>query len=58
MSQRHALAALFTILAAALGLIAVFSALEGGQAWVIAATAGVLSLWLADLARRAIGRRH
>ena len=34
--------------------IAVFSALEGGRAWVIALAAGALALWLADLARRAL----
>ena len=56
MTQRHALAALFTLLAVALALIAVFSALEGGQAWVVALAAGVLALWLGDLARRAARR--
>jgi len=54
--QRRALGLLFGVLALALGLIAVFSALEGGRAWVIALAAGVLALWLGDLARRGLRR--
>ena len=42
------------MLAAGLGLIAVFSALEGGGAWVIALAALALALWMGDLARRAL----
>ena len=54
--HRRALGLLFTVLAAGLGLVAVFSALEGGRAWVIALAAAVLALWMADLARRALRR--
>ena len=54
--HRRALGVLFTVLATGLALIAVFSALEGGQAWVVALAAGVLALWLGDLARRALRR--
>jgi hypothetical protein len=54
--HRRALGLLFVVLAAGLGLIAVYSALEGGRAWVIAVAAGALALWMADLARRALAR--
>ena len=52
--QRRALGALFAVLAAGLALIAVFSALEGGRAWIVAVAAAALALWLADVARRAL----
>ena len=52
--HRRALGFLFLLLAAGLGLIAVFSALEGGRAWVIAAAAAALALWMAGLAKRAL----
>ena len=55
--HRRALGLLFAVLAAGLGAIAVFSALEGGRAWVIALAAAALALWMADLARRALVRR-
>jgi hypothetical protein len=35
--------------------VAVFSALEGGRAWVVALTAAAVAVWLGDLARRALG---
>ena len=54
--HRRALGLLFALLAAGLGLIAAFSALEGGSAWVIAAAAAALAVWLGDLARRALQR--
>jgi hypothetical protein len=53
-SQRRALGLLFLVLATGLGAVAVYSALEGGRAWVVALGAGVIALWLADLARRAL----
>jgi hypothetical protein len=34
--------------------VAVYSALAGGRAWIVAVAAGGLALWMADLARRAI----
>ena len=56
--QRSLLGLLFAVLAAGLGLIAVFSALQGGGAWVIAVAAAALAVWLGDLARRALRRRR
>jgi hypothetical protein len=52
--QRRLLGLLFVALAAGLALIAVYSALEGGAAWVIALAAAALAAWLGDLARRAL----
>jgi len=54
--QRQLLGLLFAALALSLGLVAVFSALEGGSAWVVALAAAALALWLGDLARRALIR--
>jgi len=56
--QRHLLGLLFVALAAGLVLIAVYSAREGGRAWVIALAAAALGLWMADLARRVLVRRR
>jgi hypothetical protein len=55
--HRRALGALFAVLAAGLGLIALFAALEGGRAWVIALAAAALAVWMGGLARRALSRR-
>jgi hypothetical protein len=55
--QRHLLGFLFLALAFGLGLVALFAALEGGGAWVIALAAAALALWMGDLARRALLRR-
>jgi hypothetical protein len=52
--QRRLLGLLFAALAVGLALIAVYSALHGGAAWVVAFAAAVLALWLGDLARRAL----
>jgi len=52
--HRRALGILFAVLAAGLALIAVFSALEGGRAWVIAVAAAALAAWMAGLAYRAL----
>jgi hypothetical protein len=54
--HRRALGILFIVLAAGLAFIAVFSALEGGRAWVIALAAAALALWMGGLARRALFR--
>jgi hypothetical protein len=54
--QRRALGSLFLALAVGLFLVALFSALEGGRAWVIALAAAALGLWLGDLGRRALRR--
>jgi phosphatidylserine synthase len=50
--QRYALAVLFTAIATSLALVAVWSALEGGRAWVVAVAAAALAVWMGDLARR------
>jgi hypothetical protein len=52
--QRRLLGFLFAALALCLALIALYSALEGGSAWVIALAASALAAWMADLARRAL----
>ena len=49
---------LFVGLAAGLAFVAVYSALEGGRAWVIAVAAAALAVWMGDLARRALVRRR
>ena len=56
--HRRALGLLFAVLAAGLVAIAVLSALEGGRAWVIAAAAAAVGLWMADLARRVLVARR
>jgi hypothetical protein len=56
--QRRLLGLLFVMLALGLGLVAVFSALQGGRAWVVAIASAVLALWMGDLARRALLRRR
>jgi hypothetical protein len=56
--HRRALGLLFAVLASGLGLIALFSALEGGGAWVIALAAFALAAWMGDLSRRALRRPH
>jgi hypothetical protein len=56
--QRRLLGLLFALISAGLGLIAVFSALEGGRAFVIALAAAVLAFWMGDLARRVLGPRR
>jgi phosphatidylserine synthase len=50
--QRLALALLFTAIAACLGGIALYAALSGGRAWVIALAAAGLAVWMGDFARR------
>ena len=52
--QRRALGILFLAIGLSLVAIAVWSAAEGGRAWIVAAAAAGLGLWLADLGRRAL----
>jgi hypothetical protein len=54
--QRRALGILFLAIALALLSVAVWSAAEGGRAWVVAVAAAGLGLWMGDLARRALRR--
>jgi uncharacterized membrane protein YoaK (UPF0700 family) len=56
--QRRLLGLLFVALASGLALIAVYSALAGGRAWVVALAAAALALWMGDLARRILVRRR
>ena len=56
--QRTLLGVLFSILAAGLALIAVYAALAGGRAWVVALAAGALAAWMGDFARRVLVRRR
>ena len=53
-SKRPSLGALFVLLAAGFAGIAFYAAQAGGQAWVIAVAAGVLALWMGELAFRAL----
>ena len=52
--HRRALGLLFVVIAAGLALIAVYAALEGGGALVVALAAAALAVWMADLARRVL----
>jgi len=54
--QRRALGVLFLAIALALLSVAVWSADEGGRAWVVAVAAAGLGLWMGDLGRRALRR--
>jgi hypothetical protein len=56
--QRRALGLLFSAIAVSLALIAIWSALEGGRALVVALAAGALALWMGDLARRTWPKRR
>jgi hypothetical protein len=51
-TKRPALGALFAILAVGFAGIAVAAAMAGGGAWVIAAAAGLLALWMGEMAWR------
>jgi hypothetical protein len=50
--QRYALAGLFAVIAVSLALVALWAALSGGRAWVVAFGAAAVALWIGDLARR------
>jgi hypothetical protein len=52
--QRRALGALFAVLAAGLAAIAIYSAVSGGRAWVLALAAAALAAWMGALALRAL----
>jgi len=56
--HRRALGLLFSALAAALLALAVYSALAGGRAWVLALAAAALGLWMGTLALRALRLRR
>ena len=52
--QRRALGLLFAALTAGLGAIALYAALSGGRAWVLALAAAALAVWMGGLALRAL----
>jgi hypothetical protein len=52
-ARRPALGVLFVLIAAGFTAIAVYAAYSGGSALVIAAAAGLLALWMGELALRA-----
>jgi hypothetical protein len=51
--KRPSLGALFLLLAAGFAGIAVYAAVAGGIAWVIAVAAGLLALWMGEQSFRA-----
>jgi hypothetical protein len=52
--RRRSLGGLFTLLTAAFVAIGFFAAREGGVAWVVAVAAGVLGVWMGELAYRTL----
>jgi len=54
MRGRSPLGALFLLIAAGFAGVAVAAGLAGGAAWVIAAAAALLALWMGELAFRAL----
>jgi len=54
MRGRSPLGALFLLIAAGFAGVAVAAGFAGGGAWVIAATAALLALWMGELALRAL----
>jgi hypothetical protein len=52
-TRRPSLGVLFTLIAAGLGAIAVYAALAGGTAWVVAITSALLAAWMGEQALRA-----
>jgi hypothetical protein len=52
--KRPSLGALFMVLAAGFAGIAFVAADAGGAAWAVAFASGVLALWMAELALRAL----
>jgi hypothetical protein len=51
---RRSLGALFALLTAGFLAIAVYAAIAGGAAWVIAAAAAALAAWMGELAFRSL----
>jgi hypothetical protein len=52
--KRRPLGALFALLAVGFAAVAVYAALSGGLAWVIAAAAAVLAVWMGESAFRSL----
>ena len=51
--SRPSLGALFLMIAAGFAGIAVYAALAGGTAWIVAVAAGLLAAWMGEQAIRA-----
>jgi hypothetical protein len=52
--QRRLLGGLFVLLTASFATIGFLAAREGGRAWVVAAAAGALAVWMGELAYRTL----
>jgi hypothetical protein len=52
--RRRPLGALFLVLAAGFAAVAVYAALSGGAAWVVAVAAAALAVWMGESALRAL----
>jgi hypothetical protein len=52
--QRRFLGGLFVLLTASFATIGFLAAREGGRAWVVAAAAGALAVWMGELAYRTL----
>jgi hypothetical protein len=52
-TRRPSLGVLFTLIATGLAAIAVYAALAGGTAWVVAITSALLAVWMGEQALRA-----
>jgi hypothetical protein len=52
--RRRPLGVLFALLTAGFLAIAVYAAISGGAAWVIAVAGGVLAAWMGELAYRSL----
>jgi hypothetical protein len=50
--QRRFLGGLFVLLTGTFAVIGLLAAREGGRAWVVAAAAGALAVWMGELAYR------
>ena len=54
MRGRSPLGALFLLIAVGFAGVAIAAGVAGGAAWVIAVAAGLLALWMGELALRAL----
>jgi hypothetical protein len=52
--RRRPLGALFLVLATGFAAVAVYAALSGGAAWVVAVAAAALAVWMGESALRAL----
>jgi hypothetical protein len=52
--RRRPLGALFVLLATGFAAVAVYAALAGGTAWIVALAAAALAAWMGELAFRSL----